>query len=90
MGPWANRGGLRRPGRGLIDQQPETSSPTASHTEILTAPVIVTEWKVFRTPHFGKLRAALRQPLVFDGRNLYAPQRMRDEGFEYHAIGRPA
>lgn len=52
--------------------------------------VILTEWKVFRTPHFGKLRNALRQPLVFDGRNLYAPQRMRAEGFEYHAIGRAA
>ncbi|WP_295857029.1 UDP-glucose/GDP-mannose dehydrogenase family protein [uncultured Xylophilus sp.] len=52
--------------------------------------VIVTEWKVFRTPHFGKLRAALRQPLVFDGRNLYAPHRMQAEGIEYHAIGRAA
>ncbi|HEY0202318.1 MAG TPA: UDP binding domain-containing protein, partial [Burkholderiaceae bacterium] len=50
--------------------------------------VILTEWKAFRTPHFGKLRVALRQPLVFDGRNLYPPHRMQAEGFEYHAIGR--
>lgn len=51
--------------------------------------VIATEWKIFRSPDFGALRSQLRQPLVFDGRNLYAPQRMRQEGIEYHAIGRP-
>ena len=50
--------------------------------------VILTEWKAFRTPHFGKLHGALRQPLVFDGRNLYAPRRMQAEGFEYFTIGR--
>jgi len=50
--------------------------------------VIVTEWKVFRTPNFELLRQRLKQPLVFDGRNLFSPTEMREEGFEYHAIGR--
>lgn len=50
--------------------------------------VIATEWKVFRSPDFAALRRELKQPVVFDGRNLYSPQRMRDEGVEYQAIGR--
>ena len=50
--------------------------------------VIATEWKVFRSPDFNALRRELKQPVVFDGRNLYSPVRMREEGFEYHAIGR--
>jgi UDPglucose 6-dehydrogenase len=50
--------------------------------------VIVTEWKTFRSPDFDRLRAALKQPLIFDGRNLYEPNAMRELGFEYFAIGR--
>jgi UDPglucose 6-dehydrogenase len=52
--------------------------------------VIVTEWKVFRTANFALLRRELAQPLVFDGRNLYSPQRMLEEGIEYYAVGRSA
>jgi UDPglucose 6-dehydrogenase len=51
---------------------------------------IVTEWKEFTLPNFDQLRAAMRMPVIFDGRNLYDPKRMRDLGFIYHAIGRPA
>jgi UDPglucose 6-dehydrogenase len=50
--------------------------------------VIVTEWKVFRSPDFAAMRQALRQPVVFDGRNLYDPGAMRARGFEYLPIGR--
>jgi UDPglucose 6-dehydrogenase len=50
--------------------------------------VIATEWKVFRSPNFGLLRQRLKQPVVFDGRNLFSPIQMQEEGFEYHAIGR--
>ena len=50
--------------------------------------VIVTEWKAFRSPDFEVLRAALRTPVVFDGRNLYDPAMLRARGFEYHGIGR--
>ena len=50
--------------------------------------VIVTEWKEFRSPDFARIRAALRQPVVFDGRNLFAPAAVRSAGIEYHAIGR--
>ncbi|NMF87007.1 UDP-glucose dehydrogenase family protein [Aromatoleum petrolei] len=50
--------------------------------------VIVTEWKEFRSPDFEAIRSRLRQPVIFDGRNMYEPGRMRDEGIEYFGIGR--
>jgi UDPglucose 6-dehydrogenase len=50
--------------------------------------VIVTEWKTFRSPDFEQVKARLKAPIVFDGRNLYEPLVMRDIGFEYYGIGR--
>ena len=50
--------------------------------------IIATEWKEFRSPDFDALRAALRQPVIFDGRNLFAPAVPACAGIEYHAIGR--
>ncbi|MGL6070168.1 UDP-glucose dehydrogenase family protein [Craterilacuibacter sp.] len=50
--------------------------------------LIVTEWKAFRAPDFERIRAALKQPLIIDGRNMYDPIWLRGEGFEYLAIGR--
>ncbi|QJR15535.1 UDP-glucose dehydrogenase family protein [Usitatibacter palustris] len=52
------------------------------------AVVIVTEWKQFRSPDFEALRAGLKQPVIFDGRNLYEPAAVREQGIEYHPIGR--
>ena len=49
---------------------------------------IVTEWKTFRSPDFVQLRAQLKNPIIFDGRNLYEPDAMAEAGFEYHGIGR--
>ena len=51
--------------------------------------LIVTEWKVFRSPNYDTMKALLKAPLVFDGRNLYEPAAMRERGFEYFPIGRP-
>ena len=49
---------------------------------------IVTEWKEFRAPAFDEIHRRMKQPLVFDGRNLYDPRAMRRRGFEYRGIGR--
>jgi UDPglucose 6-dehydrogenase len=65
-----------------------SSAPAAARGA--DALVIVTEWKEFRSPDFGELRNALKQPVVFDGRNLFDPAFARDGGIEYHCIGRPA
>ena len=51
--------------------------------------VIVTEWKEFRGQDFEMMRARLRAPLLFDGRNLYDPALARAAGLEYVSIGRP-
>ena len=50
--------------------------------------VIVTEWKEFRSPDFARIRRALRQPLIFDGRNMFVPAVVEAAGIEYHPIGR--
>jgi len=50
---------------------------------------IVTEWKTFRSPDFGRVKAALSEPIIFDGRNLYDLESVAAAGIEYHAIGRP-
>jgi len=50
--------------------------------------VIVTEWREFRSPDFDEIKAALRAPVIFDGRNLYDPAQMARAGFSYYAIGR--
>ena len=51
--------------------------------------VIVTEWKEFRAPDFDDIKRRLREPVVFDGRNLYDPLIAKDGGIEYFSIGRP-
>jgi UDPglucose 6-dehydrogenase len=50
--------------------------------------LIVTEWRAFKSPDFEQMRALLKQPLIFDGRNLFDPALVRSLGLEYHAIGR--
>ena len=51
--------------------------------------VIVTEWSAFRQPDFDKIKDTLKLPLVFDGRNLYDKERMKELGIVYQSIGRP-
>jgi UDPglucose 6-dehydrogenase len=57
-------------------------------TQDADALVIVTEWKAFRSPDFDLLKAKLKNPIIFDGRNLYEPQAMQELGIEYQGIGR--
>lgn len=50
--------------------------------------LVLTEWKEFRTPDFDAIKAALKQPVILDGRNLYDPRLMKTLGFSYSGIGR--
>ena len=52
--------------------------------------VAVTEWMEYRSPDFDRLHRELKQPLVFDGRNIYSARTMARHNFEYHSVGRPA
>jgi UDPglucose 6-dehydrogenase len=49
---------------------------------------IVTEWNEFRRPDFARMRKLMKEPLVFDGRNLFAPEQMKQNGFTYYSVGR--
>lgn len=51
--------------------------------------VIVTEWQNFRVPDFEVIRASLKQPVIFDGRNIFSPTSMAKKDFIYYSIGRP-
>jgi UDPglucose 6-dehydrogenase len=50
--------------------------------------IICTEWKNFRAPDFAALRATLKHPVIFDGRNLYDPEVVKRHDMVYYAIGR--
>ena len=51
---------------------------------------IITEWNVFRTPDFNEISKRLKTNVIFDGRNLYDPDSMKELGFKYYSIGRKA
>jgi len=50
--------------------------------------VIFTDWQEFRNPDFGLITAKLKKPVIFDGRNLYEPDVVKQAGIEYYSIGR--
>lgn len=50
--------------------------------------VVVTEWNEFRRPDFDRMKSLMRQPVIFDGRNIYDPKAMKERGFVYYGVGR--
>jgi len=66
----------------------EFAASAAAALEGADALLLVTEWKEFRTPDFEHIKATLKQPVVFDGRNQWDPALMRQFGIDYHGIGR--
>ncbi len=70
---------------------PKNTHYGKSATEILKdadALIIVTEWGEFRTPDFKKIKLVMKSPVIFDGRNIYDPKVLQENGFIYSAIGR--
>ena len=69
---------------------PEVRRPPWSYEALAGADglAVVTEWNEFREPDYPKMRQLLKQPVVFDGRNIYSPAHMRALGFTYFSIGR--
>jgi UDPglucose 6-dehydrogenase len=51
--------------------------------------VLATEWNEFRMPDWDRAKKTMRSPVVFDGRNIYRPEHLREQGFTYYGIGRP-
>ncbi|HBC71399.1 MAG TPA: UDP-glucose 6-dehydrogenase, partial [Coxiellaceae bacterium] len=63
----------------------KTAESALENADVL---IIVTEWDEFRHPDFAVIKSKLRQPIIFDGRNLFDPKVMKDLGIEYYCIGR--
>jgi UDPglucose 6-dehydrogenase len=55
-----------------------------------SALVLVTEWGKYQNPDFDKIKSLLKEPVIFDGRNIYSPRTMRMYGFKYFPVGRPS
>jgi UDPglucose 6-dehydrogenase len=50
--------------------------------------IIATEWNEFRRPDFDRMKQLMKQPVIFDGRNIYEPSRLKERGFVYYGVGR--
>lgn len=84
--PVAHENALR-----LYGERPdlELAKDKYSALEGADALVLCTEWREFRAPDFREMAQRLRSKTIFDGRNLYAPERLRNEGWIYYSVGRP-
>ncbi len=77
-----------RTARRVLDARVAYAATAYGALEGADALAIVTEWNEFREPDFARMRALMRSPTVFDGRNLFTAERMRAAGFTYVSIGR--
>ena len=83
--PVANEGARRHFG----DRVQFVQNPYAAATDA-DALFLVTEWNEFRQPDFARIKAAMKQKVIFDGRNIWNPAKLRDLGFTYYGVGRGA
>jgi len=74
--------------RQLLGERVTFTSRSYDAVDGADALVVATEWNEFREPDFKRIRERMRRPAVFDGRNLYNPQTLRELGFHYEGIGR--
>ena len=56
--------------------------------EGVDALLIVTEWQAFRNPNFERMKSMMAQPVIFDGRNIYDAEHLRELGFTYYGVGK--
>ena len=77
-----------RVARGIFGSRIQLCEKSYEALKGAQALAIVTEWSEFREPDFARMRKLMREPVVFDGRNLYNPEQMRAQGFTYYSIGR--
>ncbi|MEK9725993.1 MAG: UDP-glucose/GDP-mannose dehydrogenase family protein [Rhodospirillaceae bacterium] len=94
--------GLLKRGARVVAHDPVAMEEAARHLgdRIVYAPsnyaaldgadalVVHTEWQPYRRPDFARMKAAMKAPVIFDGRNLWRPDDMAEAGFEYYCIGR--
>lgn len=74
--------------RRIFGSRIQLSSSNYGCLEGADALLIVTEWQAFRNPNFERIKSMMRQPVVFDGRNIFDPAQLRQLGFTYYSVGR--
>jgi UDPglucose 6-dehydrogenase len=72
----------------LFGNRVQLASSNYGCVEGADALLIVTEWQAFRNPNFERMKSTMRQPVIFDGRNIYDPAHLRQLGFTYYSVGR--
>jgi UDPglucose 6-dehydrogenase len=72
----------------LFGNRVQLASNNYGCVESADALLIVTEWQAFRNPNFDRMKSTMRQPVIFDGRNIYDPVHLRQLGFTYYSVGR--
>ena len=78
----------RETARRIFDSRIELVERSYDALNGADALAILTEWSEFREPDFDRMRRLMWSPVVFDGRNIYSPEHMRELGFTYFSIGR--
>jgi UDPglucose 6-dehydrogenase len=76
--------------RGIFGNKVEFAKNSYEALKGADALVVATEWNEFREPDFSRMKKVMRQPAIFDGRNIYTPEVINAQGFTYVSIGRPA
>jgi UDPglucose 6-dehydrogenase len=74
--------------KGLFGDRIAYTTSNYSAVKGADALAIVTEWNEFRRPDFDRMKKLMRSPVVFDGRNLFTPEQMKQHGFTYYSVGR--
>jgi UDPglucose 6-dehydrogenase len=74
--------------RRILGDSVEYCSRSYEAIEGADALIVVTEWGEFREPDFERMKTLMRRPAIFDGRNIYKPEHLRELGFHYEGIGR--
>lgn len=75
-------------GRRVFGDRIQFASSNYGCLEGADALLLVTEWQAFRNPNFERMKSIMRQPVIFDGRNIYDPAQVRQLGFTYYSVGR--
>lgn len=68
----------------ILDYKPDQYQTLEDSDALL----VLTEWNEFRNPDFAKIKSSLKSPVIFDGRNIFEPAKMKELGFTYYSIGR--
>jgi UDPglucose 6-dehydrogenase len=75
--------------RALFGDRIEYTDDHDGSVRAAEALVVLTEWGEFRTPDFERIKREMKTPVIFDGRNIYNPEKLRKMGFTYYGVGRP-